>query len=397
MGLLDTLNNNALFNIGLGTLAAPDRAGTAQALVGGLDFANQQSTAGGRREQLGLLNQLRQNEVRQLPTVNSLRDQQLEAAIAANVARRQQQAAFSDPQNRELVPLDQQVGPIGPGGQAPTEVTNEVNVPQLINSLLKQPETAQTAIGLINALKTGTGSNVNVNVNTADKERVKDRIQEETDFQKKRVNTRNFVANINSVLQEVSKPGAKIGAVGGFIRGLQSLKSQFAQAVGPDGKIQASAFAEGTSQSTIDAVISAGISSDTVSLAFLLASQRESGKLTDKDFERAERTLAGGGQSIQQMMGNLLKTSTRQQDNFDREASIRQNQAIDEPGRSMFNPIVRERAFDIDQVKAFSDSDLRSLDLSLRGLSRSAVKSAFSQSALEEYARRITELKAGRR
>ena len=372
MGLLDTLNNNALFNIGLGTLAAPDRAGTAQALVGGLDFANQQSTAGGRREQLGLLNQLRQNEVRQLPTVNSLRDQQLEAAIAANVARRQQQAAFSDPQNRELVPLDQQVGPIGPGGQAPTEVTNEVNVPQLINSLLKQPETAQTAIGLINALKTGTGSNVNVNVNTADKERVKDRIQEETDFQKKRVNTRNFVANINSVLQEVSKPGAKIGAVGGFIRGLQSLKSQFAQAVGSDGKIQAS-------------------------LAFLLASQRESGKLTDKDFERAERTLAGGGQSIQQMMGNLLKTSTRQQDNFDREASIRQNQAIDEQGRSMFNPIVRERAFDIDQVKAFSDSDLRSLDLSLRGLSRSAVKSAFSQSALEEYARRITELKAGRR
>ena len=250
-------------------------------------------------------------------------------------------------------------------------------------------------IGKVIELRTtrAPGSSVDVKVDLgglAEKERTKDFVDAENAAIEQVGKVRSLEGAINTMLQGVAQ-GAPIGTVANLIGKADVVRSQFNQAINSKAKLEdqikdLSPENKEEFRNLIDLAMSGKeLASQKVSLVYLLAGSRETGKLSDTDLKLAFESVDDG--SIEGMISKLIATRQGSIDQLN--AKLRTDRERRKPPEGVttnaFDEFNQDEVFTTEGIKTAPESLIRSLG----GMSRQARQKLLSEEQRKALSARI--------
>lgn len=196
---------------------------------------------------------------------------------------------------------------------------------------------------------------------------------------------RAFEGATNELLRGLAA-GAPIGTVASLIGGADVVRSQFNQAVQSEAALEDQI--SGLSSENQDemrgliarAVAGNEAASQTLSLVYLLAGSRETGKLSDTDLKLSKDSIESG--SVEGMVAKLVSTRNGQIASFNAEQKINRERVGDSIA---FAPMEGEKVFTVEGIRNAPDSVIQGF----RSINPIALKKMLSKDEKEELVKRL--------
>jgi len=364
-GLLDNFLNDPNLALGAGLLSPTKDEGFGSALSQGL-AARQNALASQDNSQLQQLQaQIREKGLADANAFTSL--------LGANQARIQAGdpgallSLIGGAQNvGQLTSATSLFNAMQPASVAPTQLV------KLQNEFAAEKDPVRKAqIGKAIELATtrAPGSNVNVDVDLsglADKERTKDFVDAENAAIDEVGKVRSLEGATNTILRGLAQ-GAPIGMVADVIMKTDVVRSQFNQAINSKAKLEDQiADLSSDNKEEFRNLISLAndgneVASQKLSLVYLLAGSRETGKLSDTDLKLAFDSIESG--SVEGMITRLIATRDSAIDQLNAKLRTSRDRRTPPEGveSSAFADFKPDRVFTTEAISAAPENVIRSL------------------------------------